>query len=113
MKAETPARMKDEDLKKLLDTSTDSNYLHGETDKYKWSQNEHEIELILAIPPELYSSSSLTKKDVSCVLKTDRMSVNVCRETILQGDFYATVDPDECNWQLGDTFFIFVLLVSV
>lgn len=94
------SKMTDQDFKKLLDTSKDSDYLHGETDRYKWSQNEHEIEIDLTIPSSLYSSSTLTKKDISCVMKIDRISVTIRGEDVLSGDFYALVDPDECNWQI-------------
>jgi hypothetical protein len=90
-----------ENIKNLLDTTSDSNYLHGETDKYNWSQNENEIELILKLQENLYSRNSLTKKDVYCVIKPDSISVSVRGQLVLQGDFYASIDPDECNWQIG------------
>lgn len=98
--AEQTENFKDIDMTKLLNTTGDKDYLHGVTDKYKWSQNEREIEMTVDVPDGC-DSKPLTKKDVSCIIKTDKLRVVIRGDVILDGAFYATVDPDECNWQIG------------
>ena len=93
----TDEEFKDIDLTKILDTSNDNNYLHGVTDRYKWSQNEREVEMIVDIRG---SSGSITKKDVVCFIKSTSLKIAVHGKVLLEGDFYAAVDPDECNWQI-------------
>jgi hypothetical protein len=66
-----------------------------------WSQNEKEIEMIVDIP-HTYTTTPLTKKDITCIYKTDKLCVNIKGELFLEGSFYALVDPDECNWQIGN-----------
>ena len=98
------------DLAKLLDTSKDKNYLYGKTDKYTWSQNEKEIDLILDLP----NSLSISKKDINCTIKSKSVKVVVNGNTILDGNFYSLVDPNECSWQIGlNAYIIIILLLSL
>ena len=104
----------DFDVSKLLDTSRDKDYLHGTTDRYDWSQNEHEVEMHVKIPADKFESDViLTKKDVSCSIKPEKIFISIRGDTLLEGDLYAPVDPDECNWQIdksAETMSIWVTL---
>ena len=70
--------MKDIDVSKLLDQSRDKDYLYGTTDRYDWSQNEHEVEMHVKLPVERLEEkgcNTLTKKDVSCVIKSEKVNL--------------------------------------
>jgi nitrogen fixation-related uncharacterized protein len=90
------------DFRSLLDKSKDRDYLHGKTDKYTWSQNENEIEMIIPV------ASDITRKHISCSINPDKIAISIKGqvECIIEGELYASVIPEECNWQLGKIFSI-------
>lgn len=92
------------DLQKLIDAQKEKDYSRGSETKYDWTQNEHEIEMHVKIPKDQEFSdeqiAAITKKDVKCIIKSSKIEIRLYDEMLLEGEFYAPVDPDECNWQL-------------
>jgi hypothetical protein len=75
------------DLTHLLDQSRDKDYLHGKTDKYEWSQNEREIELVVP----LISKFVTTRKDLNCEIKSNSITLKIKDDVVISGDFYSEV----------------------
>jgi len=92
------------DLQKLIDAQKEKDYSRGSDPKYDWTQNEHEIEMHVKIPVNdafsVEQIAALKKKDVTCTIKSNGIEIKLYGEKLLCGDFYAPVDPEECNWQL-------------
>jgi len=92
------------DLQKLIDAQKEKDYSRGSDPKYDWTQTEHELEMHVKIPAnQTFSAeqiSTLTRKDVTCKINSNRIEIKLYNELLLDGDFYASVDPEECNWQL-------------
>ena len=69
----------------------------GETNLYKWTQEASDIEMYVKV------DSAITRKEVKCEITSKSIKLSVNGNIFLDDDFYAEVDPDECNWQLdGD-----------
>lgn len=88
-----------QDYSNLLDTSKDSDKLFGQSEKYDWNQDESEVEMFVKLD-KLPESNSIKAKDVIIIIKADTIQVIVRGETIIDGEFYAPVDKDECTWQM-------------
>ncbi len=83
----------------ILDSGKTQDYLYGCTNKYTWSQNETEIELLLPV------SEEISKKNVKCNIKANKLTLVINENIQLDGDLYSEVIPEECNWQLGDIIY--------
>jgi hypothetical protein len=86
---------KNEALEKLFSKNENPNVLSGETDVYNWNQTDKEVELYVPV------AASVKGKDINCKIRSNNMILTVSGEILINGDFYATVVPDECNWQIG------------
>jgi hypothetical protein len=84
---------------KLLSGGKKSDILSGTTDKYDWMQNDKEIEVYVRV------DSSVKGKEVKCIIEAHKLVVAVRGKAILDGEFYAPVLPEECNWQIGESLF--------
>ncbi len=49
----------------------------------------------------IFIANDVLRKEIVCSLKSDSITVKVRNDVLIQGTFYATIIPDECNWQLG------------
>lgn len=83
---------------KLLSRGKNSDILSGATDKYNWMQNDKEVEVYLKV------DCSVKGKEVKCLIESNKLVVSVRGETIVEGVLYASVLPEECNWQIGMIF---------
>jgi hypothetical protein len=90
---------KNEALEKLFSKNENPNVLSGETDVYNWNQTDKEVELYVPV------AASVKGKDINCKIRSNNMMLTVSGEVLINGDFYATVVPDECNWQIGSQTF--------
>ena len=86
---------KSEVLEKLFSKNGNAEVLSGETDVYNWNQTEKEVELYVPV------TATVKGKDINCKIRSNNMILTVNGEVLINGDFYATVVPDECNWQIG------------
>ena len=70
----------------------------GNTDRYKWTQNDQEIEIFVTVP------TNVKGKDVLVDFLSTGIVLSVQGNIILDGDFCDEVIPGECNWQIGVLF---------
>jgi hypothetical protein len=86
-----------ENFQDILNNKRDDDILGGKTDKYDWHQNDQEVEVYLKVV------GNVGAKQVNCKILKDNVKVLVNGVVALEGDFYAPVIPEECNWQMdGD-----------
>ena len=86
-------------IEKIFSPSSSVDTLGGSTDRYEWNQNEKEVEIYIPV------TASTSGKDVKCKIQNERLFVSVSGEIIIDGKLYASVQPDECNWQIGRFYF--------
>lgn len=72
------------------------NGVAAEEDKYRWTQTEEEVEMVVPVGP------TTTAKDVEVVFrpKSVRTRVKTNHEKDFAVDLFAAVDPDGCTWTL-------------
>jgi hypothetical protein len=85
----------DHDVLEKIFAKPEPSQLSGETDVYNWNQTEKEVELYVRV------ESSVKGKEVNCQIKSTSLTLSVRGEVLINGNFYAAVVPDECNWQIG------------
>lgn len=87
------------DFNKMMDEKKDLDpkLSTGATNLYKWTQEASDIEMYVKV------DSTINRKEVKCEITSKSLKLLVNDNIILDDDFYAEVNPDECNWQLdGD-----------
>jgi hypothetical protein len=83
-------------IKQKQEESDENFTLHSSTDKYNWSQSMKEIELFIPLPDE----AAVPKNAVQVIFKTGTLSVHLAGKVYISGATFASVVPDECNWQI-------------
>jgi HSP20 family molecular chaperone IbpA len=68
--------------------------MRGETERYQWSQTAQEVDVYVNLP------EGTRKNQVSCTITANKLVVTLDKQPIVEGNFPASVKPDECNWQL-------------
>jgi hypothetical protein len=91
-----PDQKMDRDVLEKIFSKNETNNLAGATDVYNWNQNEKEVELYVPV------ESSIKGKEINCQIKSTSLMLTVRGEVLINGNFYASVVPDECNWQIGE-----------
>lgn len=81
----------------IFDPISDKDGFGGTTDKYTWTQNEDEVDVYVPADPDLRS------KDVSVSFKSQHLHVRVHGSTVVEGQTFKDIIPDECVWQLDKT----------
>ena len=83
------------DLQKLIDAQKEKDYSRGSDIKYDWTQNEHEIEMHIKIPTDQEFSaeqiSNLTKKDVTCTIRSDSINQSGSNSNNMINDYNTTI----------------------
>jgi hypothetical protein len=69
--------------------------LHGQTDKYEWTQNSSEIEMFFPV------EETIKKQDIDFNISNKSIRLSIRGSTVTEGEFFADVNAAECNWQLG------------
>ena len=70
--------------------------LGGETECYKWGQSRNQLIVQTLLP------DGITSKEVSFAVTTGSVSLSVCDQTLVDGQTYARIIPDECTYTLED-----------
>merc|ERR1740121_3145983 len=78
----------------MLQDSTPS----GETEQYKWTQQEDEVEITF----KRTDMSKSDKKEVKVAFSKAKIKVEFKGEVLLAGDLMGACTPDECMWTLMD-----------
>jgi hypothetical protein len=65
----------------------------GETNSYRWSQTEDEVEIIIPV------AEDCRRQDIACQWKSKSVFLSVKGEPILDGAPFDAVDADESSWQ--------------
>jgi hypothetical protein len=68
--------------------------MRGETERYQWSQTAQEVDVYLNLP------EGTRKNQISCTITATKLVVMLDKHPIVEGNFPASVKPEECNWQL-------------
>lgn len=89
----------DDTAQHIFDTSADNAILYGKTDHYDWQQNETEVEMFVNLK-SFGDRNMLKAKDIEVTLKNTSLKIKVKGVVLVDGDFFAKVLADECNWQL-------------
>ncbi|CAA7050197.1 unnamed protein product [Microthlaspi erraticum] len=77
-------------------------------EKYSWTQNLQEVTVTIPVPEGTKSRS------VTCEIKKNRIKVGLKgQEPIIDGEFFHTVKPDDCFWNIEDQKVISVLLTKL
>ena len=105
-------------LEDLLRRGTDPLELGGETDDYRWTQGEDEVDVYVPIDRlrdggsgggaddddegagSLSAKPPLSKRDVVCRFAAEKIYLSVLGKVIMDGKPHKPVDPDECTWQI-------------
>jgi hypothetical protein len=113
-----PKRKDDEgngpSLDDLLRQGTDPLECGGETDTYRWTQGEDEIDVYVSVDRlrgddgngegggavALSSKPAISKRDVVCKFSANKIYLSVLGKVIMDGKPYKPIDPDECTWQI-------------
>lgn len=69
----------------------------GETTRYSWMQNEHDLDIFIPI------SETTEKKNVQVKTTTSHVKIVIDGMVALDDDFEAPVVPDDCFWQLDES----------
>ncbi|CAH8317875.1 unnamed protein product [Eruca vesicaria subsp. sativa] len=76
-------------------------------EKYSWTQNLQEVTVTVPVP------SGTKSRSVTCEIKKNRLKVGLKgQEPIIDGEFFSTVKPDDCFWNIEDQKVISVLLTK-
>jgi hypothetical protein len=70
----------------------------GETEQYKWTQQEDEVEITF----KRTDFSKSDKKEVKIAFGKNKIKVEFKGEVLLAGDLMGPCTPDECIWTLSD-----------
>lgn len=68
----------------------------GVTNKYKWTQNDTELEMFIFV------CNTIKPKDILLDILSTGIVLTVLGKVILDGDFVEEVVTSECNWQLDE-----------
>ena len=91
-------------IEKLL-SKDEPTELGGKTEKYNWSQTDKEVEVYIQVP------SNTKGKDVNYKISSNHLTLKISGNVVIDGDLYAAVIPDECNWQIGKISTLIILLL--
>jgi hypothetical protein len=61
-----------------------------------WTQRSDEIELKLSVP------AGTKSKDCKIIFKRNQLSINILKETKVEGGLFASIVPDECTYTMED-----------
>ncbi|CAL9227120.1 unnamed protein product [Arabidopsis halleri] len=76
-------------------------------EKYSWGQNLQEVTINIPVPEGTKSRS------VTCEIKKNRLKVGLKgQDLIIDGEFFNSVKPDDCFWNIEDQKMISVLLTK-
>ncbi|CAH8275111.1 unnamed protein product [Arabidopsis lyrata] len=76
-------------------------------EKYSWGQNLQEVTINIPVPEGTKSRS------VTCEIKKNRLKVGLKgQDLIIDGEFFTSVKPDDCFWNIEDQKMISVLLTK-
>ncbi|AEE85405.1 CS domain [Arabidopsis suecica] len=76
-------------------------------EKYSWGQNLQEVTINIPMPEGTKSRS------VTCEIKKNRLKVGLKgQDLIVDGEFFNSVKPDDCFWNIEDQKMISVLLTK-
>lgn len=107
-KKEDPAPMeedKDEKEKSKYRAPNKGNGL--DLDNYSWTQSLQEVTVTLPVPPGTKS------RDIVCDIKKNHLKVGLRgKPSIIDGELYKPVKPDDCFWSLEDQKAISILLTK-
>ena len=83
-------------LANVLGDGADPEGFGGTTDRYRWTQSGTDVEIFVPVAP------GTSSKQVQCTFAPRRLRLVVDSASILDGEPFANIDPDECIWQLED-----------
>ena len=65
--------------------------------RYKWREEEEGVVCVyISVPPDT------KKKDIKSVITSRRWAFAVKNVTVIEGEFFGRVVPEECYWTMGD-----------
>merc|ERR1712196_54081 len=73
-------------------TAEECDFYGGKTDRYTWTQNNHEVEMRFPV------NSGTTTKDIQYKIRADYIELVIKGEPMLKGALYARVVVDDCIW---------------
>lgn len=89
------------DYRRMLEEATGGEILSGSTDKYDWQQSDSEVDMFLRLG-HIEDVANIRSKEVKVDIGRTALTVTIRGKVELQGDFYAEVTPDDCNWQMDE-----------